>query len=1178
MIKYSSLVSSNDNFQSSVNLQFDLNKLNKINSYIPTQQSVIILKRYLNAVYNTKYNEDNATVLIGPYGRGKSHLLLVLSAIISGKAEQADGLIKGISEIDEEAGRLAEMILERKKPLLPVIINSSYSDINQSFTIALREALEREELNDFFPETYFDAALSMIDTWKKSYEKAYSDFAKLLKKRKSTPDKLRRGLKKCSREDYELFCGIYPEITNGARFNPMQDTDVVRMYSKVSEALCEQKNYGGIFIIFDEFSKFLESSASLRNMQNFKLIQDFAELAARSGADQLHICCITHKEILDYSQSDSFRTVDGRFKKIYFVASSEQSYELAANAMRHTKKFEAFYEQHREQFSAADQAAYRTGIFSDIDEDIFENVIVKKCFPLHPVTVYALIKVSELIGQNERTLFTFLSQSGEHTLSEFLDTERDEDGLCLLTCDVIFDYFSELLRAAIFDPSVHSAWAKANTALKQTKDVCRQKIIKAVAVINIINEEKFRPVSNHIKAAVNMSDSEYSFAMEQLTREHILALRRDGEYAFLTPNGVDIRRTIRNYIEQGAVKTDRAAVLRSAYSVPYILPRQYNSDRCMMRYFRTAFMEAKDLRNYSGDLSELRNGADGLIIYLITDTPEETYHLDEKLEQLGTGENIIVCVSECWADNDLLCEYAAACMLENSRESDDPHFHEELMIYKDDLFKSIRGAANRIYNPSNPQTAYYTCRRCLLDVTKPMLLNRELSLICSEYYNRTPVINNEMINKNHLTAPIRKARAKVIDHILAHAGDIPEMEGAGPEVSIFRSAVMAAGLDSGNADNEYISEVLGIIRRIINTGENAAVSFSEFFDVLTASPYGMRMGVIPVYIAYEMRTCLDRTVICMKNKEIRLTGEAFNNISADPASYTFCIEEGTSERNDYVSAVINRFGTDDVMSSANRCSKAVSLMQTWFRGLPKFARTHMFEYGSEKTETGKKLFKFRRKLLMYDLNPHEFLFEYIPEVFGCFDYSELAVRVSEFADSEEAFIPDFRKYMISAVRKCFGGNIGGSLFTLMKDWYERLSDAAKKNIFDADTNAVLRFIASNTVYDDDYVISSLAKAVTMLAIEDWSDETADIFIGDIKRIISAAENYDAAGSDGNISLSIDIGGTKYEKNLADAEISAIAETALNNIEDILDDYGDAITAQERISVLLRILREEIDRM
>lgn len=70
-MKYSSLASSNRNYQSSVNLQFDLNKKNKIDSYIPTQQSVTILKRYLNAIYNTGYNEDNATVLIGPVRQRK---------------------------------------------------------------------------------------------------------------------------------------------------------------------------------------------------------------------------------------------------------------------------------------------------------------------------------------------------------------------------------------------------------------------------------------------------------------------------------------------------------------------------------------------------------------------------------------------------------------------------------------------------------------------------------------------------------------------------------------------------------------------------------------------------------------------------------------------------------------------------------------------------------------------------------------------------------------------------------------------------------------------------------------------------------------------------------------------------------------------------------------------------
>ena len=81
-MKYMDFVGTDSGFQASVNLQYDLNSESKIESYIPTRQSVDILNRYLNAVCNDNFNEDNATVLIGPYGRGKSHLLLILSAII----------------------------------------------------------------------------------------------------------------------------------------------------------------------------------------------------------------------------------------------------------------------------------------------------------------------------------------------------------------------------------------------------------------------------------------------------------------------------------------------------------------------------------------------------------------------------------------------------------------------------------------------------------------------------------------------------------------------------------------------------------------------------------------------------------------------------------------------------------------------------------------------------------------------------------------------------------------------------------------------------------------------------------------------------------------------------------------------------------------------------------------
>ncbi len=1186
-MKYSSLASSNRNFQSSINLQFDVNKKNKIDTYIPTTQSVAILKRYLNAVYNNSFNEDNATVLIGPYGRGKSHLLLILSAIMTGEnkavdKECLDDLVSRIAKADDEAAKIAHMIVERGKPMLPVIISSNHTDINQSFILALREALERAELEDFFPETYFDSALSMINTWKEHYDKAANTFTKCLKAHKTTLNKIKNGLFNCDKDAYSLFCEIYPQVTNGAEFNPMQNTDIVKIYSQVSDALCEQKNYSGIFIIFDEFSKFLESTAAVQNMQNFKLIQDFAELAVRSGESQLHLCCVTHKEILDYSQSDSFRTVDGRFNKVYFVASSEQSYELVANAIEHSRKFVSFYKKHEEQFTAVSQAVYRTDIFSEVNEEFFNKYILKKCFPLHPITVYSLIKVSELVGQNERTLFTFLSQSGEHTLSEFLGTEQDSDTLVLMTVDYIYDYFSDLFRVEVFNPKIHSIWAKANTALKQTDGADEQKIIKALAIINIINDNKLLPVSNVIKASVNLGDTAYNDAIEQLTRNHVIVQKRDRQYAFLTPNGVDIRRTIKDTIEQGLVKTERTYILKLAYSVPFILPRQYNSEKCMMRYFRTEFMEANDFQNYNGDFAEMLNGADGLIIYLVTDNYEERVYLYDKIVDLRLKENIIVCVSEPWIDNGLLSEYAAACMLEKSKEAGDQHFLEELLIYKDDLFKSIQEFVNKNYSPSNKNSAYHTYNGNLENITKPMLLNRELSRICSEVYNHTPVINNEMINKNHLTAQIKKARAKAVDWIIVHPDEIPAMEGYGPEVSVFRSAISVHGLDNQSVPQDNcLAEIIDIIEGFIVQAEGRWVSFSEIYNTLTNAPYGMRRGVLPIYIAYTVRRHTSQIVVNYKNKEVELNGELFNGIDNAPDDYSFYVQVGTREKTEYINGIINLFSNDEQSIISNTRNTALKLMQAWFRGLPKFARVHEFTYSCDKTAVRDYVITLRKKLLLYDVSSYEFLFNTIPEAFGENDYLVLSNRIREFVIESNSFIDEVKTYVIKQTIKAFGSKIEGSLFSVMRDWFDSLSENTKKNVFDSDTNYVLKFISTNTDFDDKYVISSLAKKITTFAVEDWNDDTVDSFIDSISKIVENVKYFElneAVSESQQVSISLNIDGMTYEKNLADTEISAIAETTLSNIENIFEDYADSITAQERISLLLKLLKKEIDQM
>lgn len=1184
-MKYSKFISSNNNFQTSVNLQYDLNKEEKIRGYIPTTQSLSILKRYLNAVCSDNNNEDNATVLIGPYGRGKSHLLLVLSAILAHSAENPAiaELTQKLTAADSSVGELLEIFHDKNKPYLPIIINSNHTDINQSFIIALREALERNDLNDFFPETYFDSALRMIETWENEFENAIKLFRKELRSRKIRLSDLKDQLNKCSAYAYQTFCSIYPIVSNGANFNPLQNTDVVKMYDQVCNALILQKSFGGVYIIFDEFSKFLESSAAMTNMQNLKLIQDFAEMAVRSN--KMHLCCITHKEILDYSQSDSFRTVDGRFKKVYFVASSEQSYELVSNAITHGDYFDNFYSKHKDHLTSVTQLCQMTGVFSELSDDMYTEILEKKCFPIHPLSVFALIRISELVGQNERTLFTFLSQSEEHSFQSFLNLYPVDHKCTLLTPEWIYDYFAELFRIEVFNPKIHSIWAKTQSAIRKCENDEQIKLIKILAICKIIASDTFGATDINLKAASNFSDDIYRNTVDSLASLHIITRRRDGVYEFLTANGVDIKKNIQNLIEQGLVKLDRPQILKEAYSTPFILPRQHNARMHIQRYFVTVFMEASDFWKYTGDFSEIKGTADGLLIYLISDSYDDTYNIADHLHDLGLNESIVVCVTEVWKHNDLLNEYQAACLLEKQNSDTDDHFKEELAVYKYDLFKTIREVADQLYSPSNPVAAYYNSEECLDEITKSFLLNRELSTICDRVYPDTPDINNEMINKNKISVQIRKARAKTIDWILSHPDDIPVMEGYGPEVSILRSAIIVKHLNDGNvSDDESLNAVINAIDRTINEAENNETSFGNIYKTLCSTPFGMKKGIIPVYLAWCMRKNQDAIVLSFKGKEIPISGDTLSQIEVDPENYALYVEQGTQEKETYLDGIISAFSQVNPIMVNNKCTFATDLLQTWFRGLSKFTRDHTKNYHKDEiTVVPQKMLKFKGQLLQYDINPHAFLFTDIPKYFDSKnDYVRTLEELRTFANEYNSFIADIKEYLTGKAKHVFDRSIGGSLSSIMQDWYNSLPETTKNHIFSSEINGFLRFIKENTSFDDNDVVSKLAKCVTMLAIEDWNDQVVNDFLNDIKRYVDAVNGFtvieDVTSADGTVMLSLDYGGKVYENNITDIEISGIAETAMNNIESHLEEYGEAITAQERVAVLLKLLKKELEQL
>ena len=146
--KLSQIVKLNGSFRNSINLYLNLNKKEKIDSYIPTKSSLNILKRYVGSVIK---NKDHSTILIGSYGKGKSHLLLILLAIVSMQRtkennEIVKSLLKKIRMVDEETFEIVSSVWNKKGRFLPVIISGSIDDVSRSFMIALNDALKRENL------------------------------------------------------------------------------------------------------------------------------------------------------------------------------------------------------------------------------------------------------------------------------------------------------------------------------------------------------------------------------------------------------------------------------------------------------------------------------------------------------------------------------------------------------------------------------------------------------------------------------------------------------------------------------------------------------------------------------------------------------------------------------------------------------------------------------------------------------------------------------------------------------------------------------------------------------------------------------------------------------------------------------------------------------------------------
>lgn len=467
---------------------------------LPTLSSLDIIEDVL--LSTAPYSTERARILIGAYGRGKSHIVLVLLSLLYRKDKEAFAvLLEKMKMNNPKLYDYTTEYLSSDSKLLPIVVGGSNVSLTQSFLLALQQALNDKNLSNLISETHFKASVNAIESWKNDYPDTYG---KLIDALNEPIEQFILSLKEYNVETYKKFVELYPSLTSGSSFNPFMGFDVVELYEKVVDKLCEV-GYEGVYIIYDEFIKYLESSIGNATISDIKLLQDFAEKCVRSGKKQMHLMLICHKDIANYIDNnlpkekvDGWRGVSWRFKHTTLHNNFVQMYEILSAVIRKEPAFwSAFVSEYKAKFGDLKERYVASGLIDCKDAASIDSAIYG-CYPLHPISTFILPRLSEKVAQNERTLFTFLSLREKHTLTTFLDNANGV--FPLLTPDYLYDYFEPLFRKEVYTGEIHEIYILTSNILqKLDANSIHVRIVKTISLIYMVEQyEKLPPIYNII--------------------------------------------------------------------------------------------------------------------------------------------------------------------------------------------------------------------------------------------------------------------------------------------------------------------------------------------------------------------------------------------------------------------------------------------------------------------------------------------------------------------------------------------------------------------------------------------------------------------------------------------------------------------------------------------------------
>ena len=935
--------------------------------------------------------------------------------------------------------------------------------------------------------------------------------------------------------------------------------EVIDLLTHIREKHSGGDKFDHLDVLWDEFGRHLEELTVRGEAHRLNELQLMSEFAVRSRRFRMQLVLFLHQSLMHYATNvpqsviHEWKKVEGRFETHQFVDDSKEIIALAARVIE---------SRHHDRLPPPDYVEEQlaklrdVGLFRDFgDEELWD--LIKKAWPVLPAALYALPRVSARVAQNERTLFSFIFDLPEN---EFV-TPAD-----------LFDYFSDLMRSDASLGGTYHHWLETQSALAGAESEVDERIIKTLALVALgLSGERNRVGRDLLRVASETVDDESTVrkAVDGLLSRKVLLHRKNADTVLLWhATDVDLRGRLESEKTRLFTSFDLLEHLNAFLPPEDWRPVEYNSQKRMFRFFSGYYVSADNLLSselLTQDVKHIDIGADGVILYVVPDSEDDVDALLEALSKRSMDSRVVVLLpgtAQGMRETALDAAGIQRLLKDTSLAAEDPLVVPELQQMLDDAQGYLMRLLDKMYSPS-PEGPHVIAEAKLIRIRSRREFRQFLSTQMQRVFPKTPVLNNELINKMAPSRVVKNARKKLTLGILDRYGT-PDLGiyGNRPDQSMFQTLLIRTGLYFEDNDgrwrfarpdelrDENLRHVWEIVESFFTDRDSSRRKFRELFDQLQEPPIGLRSGVIPILLAAGLRAFPAAATITDPHGEyipdIRpSTIEDIENAPDEYAIEAVLLDDPTAE---YLSTLERIFSESDEPNAVEtdplrRCYDA---LEAWKARLPRAALV------SRKFTTPVLVFQ---RLISEVRDPATLFLHKLFESYGkdVSDWQELTRHISEWKHELESAVIE---YYDAACRSMLAALQLGSSTQVReagKQWVNLLPENIEARLQDGVSKAIVQRFRMD--YDnEEKLIDSLASLLIGKRIDDWDDSTVALFDRELRNAIRRIED-EALGSD--------------EQGHGSSELAeGLIVARIRSLYHRLEQVSDPQTARKTISTIL----------